>query len=117
MRATATEVELSGVRIPAGSLINVRFWAANRDERRFDNPEQLDLERRQPGGHMAFGSGKHHCLGAPLARRELHWSFTALIDRIDSLSLATAKSEITYHPHYLLRAMKSLPITFTARER
>jgi cytochrome P450 len=117
MRATATDVELSGVRIPAGSLINVRFGAANRDERRFENPEQLDLERRQPGGHMAFGSGKHHCLGAPLARRELHWSFTALIDRIDSLAFATAESDITYHPHYLLRAMKSLPITFTAKKR
>jgi cytochrome P450 len=115
MRATAKDVELSGVTIPAGSLINIRFAAANRDERRFDNPDSLDLDRPRAGGHMAFGSGKHHCLGAPLARRELHWSFKALVDRIDSMWFAEGKNDFSYHPHYLLRAMKSLHIEFKAK--
>ena len=115
MRATAKDVELSGVTIPAGSLINIRFAAANRDERRFENPDALDLDRPRAGGHMAFGSGKHHCLGAPLARRELHWSFKALVDRIDSMWFAEGKNDFSYHPHYLLRAMKSLHIEFKAR--
>ena len=48
MRATARDVEVGGVTIPAGSLINVRFAAANRDERRFENPETIDLERKNP---------------------------------------------------------------------
>jgi cytochrome P450 len=64
---------------------------------------------------MAFGSGKHHCLGAPLARRELHWSFKALVDRIDSMWFADGKNDFSYHPHYLLRAMKSLHIEFKAK--
>ena len=86
-----------------------------RDERRFENPDVLDLDRPRAGGHMAFGSGKHHCLGAPLARRELHWSFKALVDRIDSMWFAEGKNDFSYHPHYLLRAMKSLHIEFKAK--
>ena len=105
MRATAKDVELSGVTIPAGSLINIRFAAANRDERRFDNPDMIDLERPHPGGHMAFGSGKHHCLGAPLALRELDWSLKALVLCIDSMWFAEGNNDVSYLAYYLLRAM------------
>jgi cytochrome P450 len=112
MRATARDVELGGTLIPAGSLINIRYAAANRDERRFENPEVIDLERKNPGGHMAFGSGKHHCLGAPLARRELTWSFRALLDRVDAMWFAEGKNDFRYHPHYLLRSLKELHIEF-----
>ena len=115
MRATAKDVTLGDVTIPAGSLINVRFAAANRDERRFENPDAINLERKNPGGHMAFGSGKHHCLGAPLARRELFWSFTALVDRIDEMWFIEGANDFSYHPHYLLRALKSLHIGFRQR--
>ena len=115
MRATAKDVELSGVTIPAGSLINVRFAAATRDERRFENPDAPALDRARAGGHTALDAGKHHCLGAPLARRELHWSFKALVDRIDTLRFAEGKNDFSYHPHYLLRAMKSLHIEFTPK--
>ena len=112
MRATARDVEIGGEMIPAGSLVNVRYAAANRDERRFDNPEAIELERKNPGGHMAFGSGKHHCLGAPLARRELFWSFTALLNRVDEMWFAEDKNDFRYHPHYLLRSLKALHIEF-----
>jgi cytochrome P450 len=112
MRATARDVEIGGTLIPAGSLINVRYAAANRDERRFEHPEQIDLERKGAGGHMAFGSGTHHCLGAPLARRELLWSFTALLDRIDEMWFAEGRNDFRYHPHYLLRSLKELHIEF-----
>ena len=115
MRATAKDVELSGVTILAGSLINVLLRLQTGDERRFDNPDALDLDRPRAGGHMAFGSGKHH-LGAPLARRELHWSFKALVDRIDSMWFAEGKNDFSYHPHYLLRAM-SLHIEFKGKVR
>ncbi len=112
MRVTANDVELSGTKIPAGSLINVRYGAANRDERRFEDPEKIDLNRKAPGGHMAFGSGVHHCLGAPLARRELIWSFTALAEKVDDLWFAEEKNTFDYHPHYLLRSLKELHIEF-----
>ncbi|MEH6518998.1 MAG: cytochrome P450 [Halioglobus sp.] len=112
MRATAKDVAIDGVTIPAGSLINVRYAAANRDDRRFDRADEIDLERKNPGGHMAFGSGKHHCLGAPLARRELFWSFTALLNKVDEMWFAEGKNEFSYHPHYLLRSLKELHIEF-----
>jgi cytochrome P450 len=114
MRSTVRDVDIGGTVIPAGSLLNVRYAAANRDERRFECPADINLERKNPGGHMAFGSGKHHCLGAPLARRELHWSFTALLDRVDEMWFAEGKNEFTYHPHYLLRSLQALHIEFRA---
>jgi cytochrome P450 len=112
MRATARDVEIGGTLIPAGSLLNIRYAAANRDERRFECPAAINLERKNPGGHMAFGSGKHHCLGAPLARRELHWSFTALLDRVDDMWFAEGNADLQYHPHYLLRSLQALHIEF-----
>lgn len=112
MRATTKDVEIAGTVIPENSLINIRYAAANRDERKFAEPDAINLERKGAGGHMAFGSGVHHCLGAPLARRELIWSFTALAERIDSLRFADGKNDFSYHPHYLLRSLKQLHIEF-----
>ncbi len=114
MRVTTRDVTLSGVTIPAKSLVNVRYAAANRDERKFDNPDRIDLDRRSPGAHMAFGSGVHHCLGAPLARRELIWSFTALTQKIEKMWFAPGRNDFSYHPHYLLRSLKKLEIEFRA---
>ena len=115
MRAATKDVEMGGTVIPAGSLVNVRYAAANRDERRFDSPDTIDLERKGAGGHMAFGSGTHHCLGAPLARRELIWAFTALVDRVEDMWFAEGKNDFSYHPHVLLRSLKALHIEFTPR--
>lgn len=111
MRIAARDVELAGVLIPKGSLINVRYAAANRDERKFAEPDRIDLDRRSPGAHMAFGSGTHHCLGAPLARRELIWGFTALLEKVDEMWFAPG-NDFSYHPHYLLRSLKRLEIEF-----
>ena len=81
MRTAAKDIIFHGVEIPKGSVVNVRYAAANRDERAFDEPEKINLDRKKAGSHMAFGSGTHHCLGAPLARRELWWGFKAALDR------------------------------------
>ena len=113
MRNTHKEVELNGVKIPAGSIINVRYAAANRDENYFEKPEEINLERKKAGSHMAFGSGIHHCLGAPLARRELYWGFKAALDSFEDMWFAEEKNNFEYHPHYLLRSLKELHIEFT----
>lgn len=112
MRCTAKDVEIAGVKIPKGAIVNVRYAAANRDESQFDCPEKLDLERKNAGSHMAFGSGSHHCLGAPLARRELFWGFKALTDRVDDMWFAEGKNDFKHHPHFLLRSLKELHIEF-----
>ncbi|MEE2782948.1 MAG: cytochrome P450 [Pseudomonadota bacterium] len=113
-RIAAQDIELHGITIPQGSLVNVRYAAANRDEREFNHPEKLDLERDKPGRHLGFGSGIHHCLGAPLARRELYWSFKALIDRVKDLRFMDGVNTFEQAPSFSLRALKELHIEFEA---
>lgn len=114
-RMAAKDVEMHGVTIPRGAMVNIRYAAANRDEREFECPEQLDLDREKPGRHVGYGSGIHHCLGAPLARRELFWAFQALIDRVDDMRFAAGKNSFEVAPSFSLRAMKELHIEFDAK--
>ncbi|MEQ8690811.1 MAG: cytochrome P450, partial [Pseudomonadales bacterium] len=113
-RMAAEDIELHGVTIPKGSMVNVRYAAANRDEREFECPEKLDLERDKPGRHLGFGSGIHHCLGAPLARRELFWSFKALVDRVEDLNFIEGMNTFEQAPSFSLRALRELHIEFNA---
>jgi cytochrome P450 len=114
-RTAAKDIELHGVKIPEGAMINIRYAAANRDEREFDCPATLDLERDKPGRHLAFGSGIHHCLGAPLARRELYWAFKALVDRVDEMWFAPGRNDFKVQPNFALRALQELHIEFKPR--
>jgi cytochrome P450 len=114
LREAAVDIELHGVTIPAGSVINVRFASANRDDRRFDCPADIDLGRERPKSHLAFGVGTHHCLGAPLARRELYFGFKGIAERIDEMWFIEGANEFTYEPSYFLRALKELHIGFEA---
>ena len=113
LRKTKVDVELHGVTIPAGSMVNVRYGAANRDERAFACPAEVDLERAKPRRHLAFGTGAHVCLGAPLARRELFFGFKALIDGVDELWFIEGANDFAYSPNYVLRALEQLHIGFT----
>ncbi len=112
MRQPSEDVEMHGVTMPAGSVVNLRFAAANRDEREYDNPTEVDLDRQRSRTHLAFGFGEHFCLGAPLARREMYWTFKVLIDRVESMRFAEGKNDFAYHPNYFLRALKELHIEF-----
>ena len=88
-RVARHDIDLGDVQIPAGAMINVRYASANRDDRRFERPDDLDLSRPSPKQHLTFGVGVHYCLGAPLARRELQFSFRALVDRVHEMWFAT----------------------------
>ncbi len=114
-RMAANDIEMHGVLIPKGAMINVRYAAANRDEREFECPADLNLEREKPGRHVGFGSGIHHCLGAPLARRELFWAFQALIDRVDGMRFTAGQNSFEVAPNFSLRAMQELRIEFDAK--
>ncbi|MYT27773.1 cytochrome P450 [Streptomyces sp. SID8354] len=86
----ATEpFELGGVRIGAGDVVLVSPGGANRDPARFDAPDTVRLDRPAPGGHLAFGHGPHHCLGAPLARAEARIAFEVLLARFPELRPVT----------------------------
>jgi cytochrome P450 len=112
LREAAVDVELHGVTIPAGAVVNLRYAAANRDERQFECPAEIDLERDKPQRHLSFGVGLHHCLGAPLARREMYYGFRALVDRIDELWFLENANAFEYHQNFFLRALKELHIGF-----
>jgi cytochrome P450 len=85
-RFTTEPVEIAGTTIPKGDFVLVSLLGANRDEERFAAADELDVER-DASGHLAFGYGIHHCLGAPLARLEGEIAFRTLLDRFPDIAL------------------------------
>jgi cytochrome P450 len=108
-RITTTDVEIGGVQIPGGSLVLLSLPSANHDPRFVAVPDTLDIGRGAPG-HLAFGHGVHHCLGAPLARMEMRIAFPALIRRFPGLELAADLTEIHFKPTSLVYGAHSLPV-------
>ena len=85
--------------------------SANHDPRFIDAPDSLDIRRGAPG-HLAFGHGVHHCLGAPLARMEMRIAFPALLRRFPGLKLAGELTEIHFKPTSLVYGAHSLPVVW-----
>ncbi|WP_405725163.1 cytochrome P450 [Streptomyces sp. NBC_01537] len=110
-RVATEDVELSGVTIRAGDIVHVSYLTANRDGRKFDRPDELDLERTGPP-HMTFGWGGHHCLGAPLAATELHVAFRTLLERFPELRLTKAVEEVRWNTTSIWRYPLELPVTW-----
>jgi cytochrome P450 len=106
-RTTTREVELGGVRIPAGSDVFVLYVSANFDETMFPDPGRLDPGRRNAERHLSFGKGVHFCIGAPLAKAEAVQAVAALFERIGDLRLAGDEVE-EWVPHMTLPRRKTL---------
>lgn len=108
-RTTTAPVELGGISLPADAKILLFLAAANRDPRRWDQPEQFDVSRRA-SGHVAFGAGIHMCVGQMLARLESEMVLAALLPRF-------ARIEIVGEPkrklNNTLRQFASLPVELT----
>jgi cytochrome P450 len=85
-RTTTREVDISGVTVPAGVIINVNMGAANHDPARYPDPERFDIFR-DPQQHMSFAYGPHMCLGMHLARMETTVAIGSLLDRLPGLRL------------------------------
>src|SRR5205823_12990660 len=109
LRVAAEDVELGGVVIPAGSVVVCMLASANRDPRRFPQPEEFDVAR-EDNPHLGFGHGIHFCLGAPLARMEAEVALGTLLRRFPDFQLATERSEIRWKPSALLRGPAELPV-------
>ena len=103
-------VEVGDVAIPAGDLLFVSIMAANRDPRRFEEPDLLDVSREQKS-HVAFGHGVHHCLGAPLARLEARIAVAKLVERFPDIDLAVPVAELARTPSVTMNALDTLPVS------
>jgi cytochrome P450 len=88
-RKALDDVELAGGRIPRGALVAALIGSANRDERRFPEPDRFDVSRN-PQGHLGFGFGAHFCLGASLARLEARVALEAVAPELPRLVRAHA---------------------------
>ena len=109
-RTTTRAVQVEGTRIPEGQKVLLFLGAANRDRRRFDDPERFDIRRRATG-HVAFGTGIHGCVGQTVARLEAEVILGALIRRVESIELT---GEPTRKPNNTLRSIATLPVAFKA---
>ncbi|MFZ9231023.1 MAG: cytochrome P450 [Ilumatobacteraceae bacterium] len=112
-RTATTDVDVNGMRIREGDRVLLLYPSANRDERVFTDPHRFDVGRT-PNDHVAFGAyGRHHCLGAPLARLELRIMFEELLRRLDHIELDT--DHIPWRRGNFVLGPNSVPVTFTAR--
>jgi cytochrome P450 len=87
LRRASDDIVLRGVPIEAGRLLHVLLGAANRDPRRFADPDTFDLDRDNKADHLAFGAGPHFCPGAALSRLLADLAFRSLYPHLDRLSL------------------------------
>jgi cytochrome P450 len=105
----------------AGCTVMVINGAANRDPRRFEDPDAFDPERKNARQHLAFGRGIHSCPGAPLARAETRVGLERLLDRTSDIRISESKHgpagnrRYDYIPTYILRGLTELHLEFDVR--
>jgi cytochrome P450 len=105
-RNAGDDIELHGQTIPAGDVVLLGYGAANRDPAAFEHPEEVILDRH-PNRHVAFGHGRHLCLGANLARLELTIMFERFAESFPDFRV-DPDHEPTWKPRGDVRALKSL---------
>lgn len=115
-RQVTQDIRVGDTDFKAGDVLSLRFGAANRDEEAFPHADKLDLHRPKAGNHLAFGIGRHHCVGAPLARQELITSFQVLLSRLEGFTLKDPKQVLAYTPSFFGRNLEGLALAFSKRQ-
>jgi cytochrome P450 len=108
-RFTTEPVTIGGIEIPANEFVLVSLTSANRDGKHFEYPDTFDV-RRIAGGHVSFGHGIHHCVGAPLARLEARVAVRRLVERFPRLRLTADPATLIWRNSTLIRGLESLPV-------
>ncbi len=103
---------LRDVTFEPGDLLYLSYASANRDDEVFPDPDRLDVTRENAAGHVAFGFGRHFCLGSHLARLEIRAIFRELLGRLDHVELA---GDPTWTHAYFVEGPKSIPIRYSLR--
>ena len=110
-RVALEAVEIGGVTIPKGEGLFMLLGSANRDERVFDRPDELD-SKRDASAHLTFSFGIHQCLGQMLARYELHIVYAAILRRLPNLRLAVPLDQIRFKHDMQIYGVHNLPVTW-----
>jgi cytochrome P450 len=119
-RLVRKSTRLGGLDLKAGTVVSLLNGAINRDPRRFPSPDEFRLGRPKAKEHVAFGRGPHTCIGAPLARAEVIISMERLLDRLRDIGISeemhgpSEQRRFHHEPHYILRGLKELHVTFSA---
>jgi cytochrome P450 len=114
LRVALEDVELSGVMIPAGTLVVANTASANRDPAVYDHPDRLDITREGAAPMQTFGAGMHYCLGANLARLELAEALSVITRRMPN---AWRTGPAPWKPLTGLSGPTTLPIEFDTKSR
>jgi cytochrome P450 len=111
-RFTTEDTELQGVEIPARSVVGVCIGSANRDERRWERPDEFDAFRTHVP-HISFAAGEHTCMGLHLSRLETRVALECLLNRLTNLKLSTDDDPHIHGQPF--RSPTALPVTFDAK--
>ena len=111
-RRASRDVELQGVLIPEDAICFARFASANQDDEQFADAMTFDIMRDNAKEHIAFGKGIHHCLGAGLARRELHFGFRAILARMENFRLQAGAAAPQFTPNAMIHGLPELSLAF-----
>lgn len=109
-RTCREATEVAGMQIPQGALVATLLGGANRDPEVFTDPTRFDVARANARDHVAFSAGRHHCLGASLARMEGEVGLRVLFDRFPDLRVAPGARR---RPTRILRGYENLPVRLT----
>ncbi|WP_406207855.1 cytochrome P450 [Kitasatospora sp. NBC_01560] len=109
LRIAREDIDVDGTVVPKGAIVSVVMNSADRDGRRFERPDELDVTR-SPNPHLAYGHGIHRCLGVPVARMIGETAFTELLRRHPRPVLACAPEELRWRPTRVMRGLAALPV-------
>ena len=110
-RYTREDITIAETTIPRGELVMAVIGSANRDANYFENPDALDITRKN-NKHLGFGHGAHYCLGAPLARLEGQIAISTLVQRMPNLRLGMAADRLRWRGTFVVRGLEALPVLF-----
>ena len=112
MRRATADVELAGVRVPAGHMVMPWMASANRDSTQFPDADRFDV-RRDPNRHLGFGHGVHFCVGAPLTRLEANVALPMMLEQLGDLRVVR-RDPIAIRAGVVF-VIGNLPVTFRGK--
>ena len=118
-RLTIRDTRIGDTEVPAGTKILLALSAANRDGKRWSNPEEFVVDRPKIKEHVAFGRGKHVCIGAPLARAEVRIILEKFLQQTSEIELAEdchgprGRRRLDFEPSFIIRGLSALRLKLT----